>query len=899
MSTFVAPLTQSTQDAALVGGKAAGLARLARAGLPIPPGFVIDAEAQRAFLRANGLEAEIDATSEKRAADEEVLKLLRGGRWPEELRAEIERACRALWEETGGAPVAVRSSATAEDSAGASFAGQHRTLLNVRGLDAVLDAVLACWASLYGPLAVQYRRGRGVEEERPSMAVVVQALVPAEASGVAFTLDPVTGDHGLVVIEGAWGLGEGVVAGIVTPDHYAVRRSDGALVRREVTEQHLQIVPVPEGGTREEALPLERARQPVLSDEQAQEIARYAVRIEALSGAPQDIEWALSDGRIYLLQARPVTTVATVRDDPPSRSAAVALPQGAEPEEWVSEFDTPTSPETVWTAANVQEVLPDHLSPLNISMVNSVVERFGNEPVERMGIRLKTRDPFNAYFYGKAFLNVTMMIEAAEQTPFGSADALIEQYFGQARDPDAKPQRPSLGKLFRYALVLPRMLWFTARMPAAIKRAEALVAEYERDMSDRPFEQRSDVELIQAAEDGLLRGADVAVIHVSGGGVTAGAFEWLRTVTERWLGDRNGVLQARLCTGLSGVESAQPAYDLWDISRLVLASPQLREAFAPEDGAAIERNLASLSGEDIARFQRRLGVFLERHGHRSVMEAEISAKCWQEDLPTVLSMIRNYLQADESSDPRRIEARQRAEREAATAQSLKRLRFWQRPIFRLVLRQAQQWVASREYTKALFMRFVHRGRKLTRELGRRLVTRGLLDDLWDIYYLTWGEVKAAVIGRMSKDEAYAQIQRRRAEEERNKRVVLPETFTGRPKPLRPSDLAVPAGDVLRGIAVSPGRVTGPARVIMDPRLGARIEPGEILVAPVTDAGWTPLFVSAAGVVVDIGGTLSHGSTVAREYGLPAVVNVKHGTRVIRTGQIITVDGTRGEVVLRA
>ena len=203
----------------------------------------------------------------------------------------------------------------------------------------------------------------------------------------------------------------------------------------------------------------------------------------------------------------------------------------------------------------------------------------------------------------------------------------------------------------------------------------------------------------------------------------------------------------------------------------------------------------------------------------------------------------------------------------------------------------------REHTKSLMVHVTHRGRKLTRVLARRFVARQLLEDAWDLYYLTWGEVGALQRGTLSREEARARIRRRKEEEERNKRVALPEIFQGRPKPLRPDELALPDERVLRGIAVSPGRITGRARVILDPRRDGAIEPGEILVAPVTDAGWTPLFVAASGIVVDIGGSLSHGSTVAREYGLPAVVNVKHGTRMIHTGQTITVDGSQGIVIL--
>jgi pyruvate,water dikinase len=441
------------------------------------------------------------------------------------------------------------------------------------------------------------------------------------------------------------------------------------------------------------------------------------------------------------------------------------------------------------------------------------------------------------------------------------------------------------------------MVWFTLRMPNDIKRSERIVDEFRQDETERPFAARSDDELLAALDWGLDYGAEVSVTHVSGAGITSANFDMLGGLTRSWLDDESGSLQATLCSGLAELESAQPAYELWDLSRMVLASPALRAAFEAHDGAEIEGRLASIASDDAAAFRQRLDEFLSRHGHRSVMETEAAAKSWDEDLPTVFIMIRNYLHAPDAADPRRSEERQREERERVTADALARLSWWRRPMLRFVLRGAHKWVVNREHTKSLLVSTSHRGRKLTRELARRLVERGALANIWDFYYLTLDETRALVRGELSREGAYERIERRKAEEQRNRTVLLPQTFRGRPAPLRPSDLPLPDGHQLEGIAVSPGRVTGRARVILDPREDAAIEPGEILVAPVTDAGWTPLFIAAAGVVVDVGSTLSHGSTVAREYGLPAVVNVKHGTRMIRTGQTITVDGTHGVVVL--
>ena len=895
-------LQDAPADPALVGGKALGLGRLLRAGVTVPPGFVLTAQAFRAFLHANGLPAALVAPATlEQDAEGQALTHLRAARWPDGLRSAVDDAYRELLSLAGQVPVAVRSSATAEDSAGASFAGQHATLLNVEGAEALFAGVLACWASLYGATALHYRRAKGVADAAPAMAVVVQALVPSEASGVAFTLDPVSGDREIVVIEGAWGLGEGVVSGIVTPDHFAVRKTDGALVRREIAPKKLRIVSDPAGGTRTEELSKELANRAVLAEEQVGELARMAARIEADAGAPQDIEWALADGTFYILQARPITATGGAALDPP----AAAVTKDAEPipaEGWVSEFDTDTDPETIWTSANVQEVLPDQISPYNMSLTLLILDEYGDAPLRRMGIRRKSKDPFSAYFYGRPFLNVSMSLEVFDQTPFAATEGFMEQFYAQGRyEQEVLIQVPkkrfSLGRLWRYCVVVPRALWYALRMPATIRRAEKILQTIEDKDRARPFDQQSDEELLRLQDEDLPTGAEIGMMHISGAGLTGANFEMLRQVTKNWLEDRDGSLHARLCTGLAALESARPAYELWDLSRLVLSSEALREAFDHHDGVQIEGRVNALTGADAGAFRRRLDEFLSRHGHRSVMEAEPAARSWEEDLPTVFTMIRNYLHAAESADPRRIEERQRLEREAATADALRRLGWWKRFVFRNRLSTAHRWVASREHTKELFVRMIDRGRRLSRALAHRLVQRGLLHETGDLYYLTWEETKALFQGGIGREQAYANIRRRRAEETRNQRVVLPELFRGRPKPLRPEELALPDDRVLRGIAVSPGRITGRARVILDPRRDATIEPGEILVAPVTDAGWTPLFIAAAAVVVDIGGTLSHGSTVAREYGLPAVVNVKHGTRMIRTGQVITVDGTQGLVIL--
>ena len=561
-----------------------------------------------------------------------------------------------------------------------------------------------------------------------------------------------------------------------------------------------------------------------------------------------------------------------------------------------SEFDTPTHEDTVWTSANVQEVLPDQVSPMSWSLIGDVLNEARLRFMRRAGIRTSNRDPFIGLFYGRPFLNVSLLREAAEQIS-GNSREVDEQFLGIAAETGARAKRRSLREWLRVGAIIPRVLRVYLTLPGEVRRFQTYVDGLEAEEEARPLEQYTLHELVALMVDRRGESKARAGVHIAVSAAAGSAFARLGRLTRRWLGDETGALRDSLLSGWASVESARPAYDLWDLSRIVLASPQLTEAFAPKDGREIEQRLTMLEGADAGEFARRLGAFLKGHGHRSVMEGDMSAATWSEDVPSLLAIIRNYLDATESSNPHHIEERQRQERRLATTRALERLNRWQRPLFRFSLRQAQRYVSLREHSKSLLIRANDRARRVMRALAQRLVQEGLLGDEKAVFYLTWEEAISLAEGRLAPERAAAAIHRRKAEEVRNRDIRLPGTFCGYPTPLAGEAAVESQGNVLRGLPVAPGRVTGPARVILDPRTDAAIRPGEILVAPVTDAAWTPLFVTAAGIVVDIGGTLSHGSIVAREYGRPAVVNTRIGTKVIRTGQIITVDGSQGLVIL--
>jgi len=353
---FILPLSDVSARLSQVGGKGASLARMAAAGLPVPPGFHVTTAAYRRFVTENGLQEQILSAVSTVAADqpatlEEASKQIAGlfaqSAMPDDIAGAIRHAYAAL--SRGNLPVAVRSSATAEDLPELSFAGQQDTYLNIHGEAMVLDAVKRCWASLWTARAIGYRTRHGIAQEDVSLAVAVQELVPADAAGIMFTANPLTGTRDQVLINAAWGLGEAIVGGLVTPDTVVVEKASGAITRQEITEKNVMTVRTPEG-THEEPVPADRRTQAVLSSAQAAELARIGVQIEDLNEQPMDIEWALYDGRLFIVKARPITTL---------RGQAPAL------EEWNDSL----SGDSLWSCANVGEAVPDVMTPCTWSLI--------------------------------------------------------------------------------------------------------------------------------------------------------------------------------------------------------------------------------------------------------------------------------------------------------------------------------------------------------------------------------------------------------------------------------------------------------------------------------------------------------------------------------------------------
>lgn len=799
-------LAEAQPERAQLGGKGAGLVALRRAGFAVPDGFVLPPSLAEAFAAGSP------------AAYQEVAE-----------------AWRLL--APRGEPVAVRSSSIEEDGSRASFAGQFASVLDVCTLADLKAAVASCLRSASAPHAVAYRRAQS--QPGSAMAVVVQRMVRARTAGVVFTCDPVTGDRSRVVIEATAGLGDRLLAGEVAGERWELARDSLA------------------GDPPPDAV--------VLSEEEARKVAATALLVEGAFGCPQDVEFAIDEeGRLWLLQARPVTSAG-----PPPRF----------------EFDTETSDEEEWTRANVQEVLPGVLTPLTITLFEETAHEAYARNYQRLGLLRSHEWPrFVGVFGYRAFLNVRALRTVAERAPGGDPAALERHYLAGGDGATRASTPPARAAVHWLRSSLP-LLRLSLRLEREVDRLERDIAKWEGTLRRLDVASLTDVDLERWRQALLLFAARRFHLHLDVSGLAGGAFEAVGRLLRPLLGEETEQVLPRLFSGLREVESARIALDTWELVQ-VARTTGLEAAL--REGRVVDPMDDRLPEE----WRKAFASFLERHGHRAVNEMEAAATTWRRDPTPVLAATRRYLDIDAGQAPPAVLARQEAERLRLTARLERRMGLLRRAAFRWLLPRAQRWVALRERTKSLVVRQARLADVLAPEIARRLVARGLLDREEDVFFLTNRELSELLL-HGGRREYRSLVARRRREVEQARYLEFPERFRGRPHPLPPTP--PPNADVLRGTPVSPGIAVGRARVILDPERDGPLEPGEILVAPVTDAGWTPLFVLAGGLAVDIGSALSHGSTVAREYGLPAVANLRIATRAIRTGDLVRVDGTAGVV----
>jgi phosphohistidine swiveling domain-containing protein len=578
---------------------------------------------------------------------------------------------------------------------------------------------------------------------------------------------------------------------------------------------------------------------------------------------------------------------------------------------WVPELDTP-----VWdrfpevTAANAQEVYPGVGDPLSYDVNLVAIEHGTRTLAHRMGLTTvlgldEWQDiAFFAAYYGHVYINISTLRELSKWVPQGSPDAIDEQLFGLQRPDGAPSWKPSLRHQLVRIRTLVKVLPILRGMRGDLEANNAAVEAYYQKIQTADLPSLTDVALMRELDEAYRRNLVTCEVHSTYTFLAgSSSFENLRVFLTKQGFDDLDALIADLCTGLTEIESAKPGRELSRLALRIRAGEKLRTFFAAGEA---ERVLADLRGSDdpeIGAFRREFDNFLRAYGYRGVRELGLTTHVWSMRPESVVGLLQSYVAREDAIDAEASMHKQEQRRAAATARVESHLGMTARRKFRGLLKAAHSGIAGRELAKSQWARSTHAIRLLVIEISRRLHARGVLAAEDDIFFLRLPELKDAMAGRPDPDLA-ARIARRREDYRRAHEVETDERFSGRPVPrLRqperpaPAEAAAANGTVLRGIPVSPGCVTAPARVVRELTDDIELQPGEVLVCPFTDAAWTPLFFNAAAVVMDLGGPLSHGSTVAREYGLPAVVNVKTGTRVIRDGQQITVDGTKGEVLL--
>ncbi len=865
----------------VVGGKAGNLGELTRAGMPVPQGFCVTTEAYGVVAGAAGLEEIIDAVSRKAPTDVAALTALAGrareillaATIPGDITEEI-----SIWYEALGAgvaqpPVAVRSSATAEDLPFASFAGQQDTFLNVVGEAAVIDAVRRCWASLWTDRAVVYRATNDIDSHTVRLAVVVQRMVDSTVAGVLFTANPITGRRHRAVIDASPGLGEAVVSGAVNPDRFVVDTQGKRILERRLGDKRLAVRSLPGGGTERVELP-PGDQTACLTDEQVLELAALGGQVEAYYGAPQDTEWAIdASGAVWLAQARPITTL-------------FPLPAKA--------FEGTR----VYFSFSVAQGLYRPITPMGIAAFRVIASAAAGLWGFKMADPLEGPAVF-APAGQRLFIDATTAVRSSVGRFLmpkvlgvmeARSAATMRHLFADERLSVTIPSKlPFLRRVGRVALkyhVPARMVQALLRPDAARRRVDGIGAGL--DVSLKVDHLDSAGQRLDWVERTLY--TEVApllprVVPAAGAGFVALGLADRLLGADAQVGDVQAVLR-----GIPHNVTTEMDLDLWRLATSLRASASMFEA-ETVDQLAVRYHEGTLP----PAAQDGLADFLERYGHRAVAEIDIGMPRWSDDPRHILGVLANYLRFDADPTPDRLFAQGAAEAEAmieTLAQRASRRGAWRGRLVRGLLRRARGLAGIRELPKAYMVRVVAACRAQLSRVGEELAERGHIADPADIFFLDLAQARAALGG---EDMQTLVAQRRRAYEEELRRRHLPRVLlSDGTEPEVELQSAAVSGGGLAGTPASAGVATGTARVILDP-VGAHLEPGEILVAPSTDPGWTPLFLTAGGLVMEMGGANSHGAVVAREYGIPAVVGVANATSIIVTGDEIVVDGTAGSV----
>ncbi len=859
-------------DPSLVGGKALGLARLLAAGFPVPPGICVTTEAYVQGLQtlafspkdewqnASGLSGEkrelvlSDRQSRIRQADVSHL----AAQWMAGLQT-LDRPTNTRW--------AVRSSATNEDTGQTSFAGLYRTHLGV-SLSQIDASIKDLWASLWHEPVVQYMLQRGLGHAIPAMAVVIQPMLNAQVSGVAYSIHPVTGRSSHVVVNAIPGLAAPLVDGQVMPDQYVVEMGadqQAVRVRRRTIAQKQQRVVVTEEGLRTEEIAEAKRHQSTLSDEQLFGLGHMAKKIAQAFHHPVDLEWAVDANGLWVLQARPITGVHASSDL--------------------------TNDDCEWSRTNFKETMPELPSPVGLSFLERFMEAYIIAPYRRLGCRIPEGLSSARVLHGRPYLNVTLFHLLVAQ--LRGNPALLSEHMGGESIAAAPVVRPlgwialiragilMLIEMRRVATYGP--IWFAEMKQMAIANQPERLATVS-------------CEEVTGRLGAMERWLDAREVTFGIAGGVAQSLDVLSTLLPRWLGVEWRALLNAALQGQGTVISAQQIIRLAEITDFARSEPIARQFFTAEpwDPMGFRAILKETA------FLRAFDAYVEDYGHRGVGESDVMSPRLADHPESILAVL--YMQVLSTSPALdTIRARQVRTRTEALAEIKRRCgwRLHRWALFSWWYRRLCRFFALREANRHHLMYYSTAVRHLLLRLGEMLVVRGVFESREDIFFITFEERAELVNG--GRRDWRTLVQTRRAERERHATIDVPDTIrdwesvsegnaeTGRSE----------TEELLRGLPISAGSVVGPIRHIRNIADWGKVVPGDILVAPVIDPGMAPLFGIVGGLIVEMGGTLSHGAIIAREYGLPTVANVERAMTRLQEGQRVTLDAGAGTIRLEA
>jgi len=867
------------KDLPLVGGKGANLGEMTKAGFNVPYGFCVTTESYKEFIERNNLlnfisqiirDASLDNISH---IGEEIRKKIIQCEIPIQVQVEIVSAVNKLGAD---AYYAVRSSATAEDLAFASFAGQQDTYLNIKGEKSLLSAIRECWASLFTDRAILYRIQNKIEHEKVYMSVVVQKMVLPEVSGIMFTADPVSGHRGILSIDASYGLGEALVSGLVSPDLYKFKKSSSQIESKIIAEKKLAIMPAYGGGTKKIEITGVKSTNQVMEDSQIKNLAGLGMAIEAHYGCPQDIEWCMENNKLYIVQSRAITSLFPMPSPIPQDDALHA-----------------------YVSFNHFQVMTDPISPLGIDMLR-IIMTFDK------GARSAKDYNFAKSAAGRIYIDLSILLQYKRLRKgiplfMKNVDALLSEALVELLnrpDFDARIKKnKETGKAFR-KFIMPVLI--KAIKNVTYRKPEGNI-EFVNDYIEKRLKKatqlvnnsKQGIEKLEAIYEAASFSKDFQVLlPMMAPGIIS--FKALQGLEQKLLGTTKYV--DMIVKGLEGNITTEMGLLVGDLSDFVRKSTDLVKEFENEDYLTLNDRINKLKGHE--ELKNKFNAFMDKYDMRAAGEIDMAKDRWIENPEPLAKSIMAIVNTSEEGIHRKdykdtIDRAKQASDDfiKEVARSHGKIKA---NIVRRLIRVLRNFLPVREHPKYLIMKLILIFKKAFLQEARLLVQKGHLEEEKDIFYVSFWELHNSVQNNESLIEL---IKLRKEEYKHFKKLSAPRVLTSEGEEIKAGYKRdnLPEG-ALVGMPVSSGVIEGIARVITDPSK-AFINKGEILVAPFTDPGWTPLFINAAGLVMEIGGLLTHGTVVAREYGMPAVVGITDATKIIKTGQKIRVDGDAGFVII--